>query len=326
MDVLTFVPFLLFLIIFALVVIAVNMGTQFLEAQKKKKVTEMLKTASGEAAQVETKVLMEAEKPVNAVLLVLLSRLNVIRNMETQIQQAGMTTSVYSLLMVMLVAMVIGALLGARFNILMFTGPSAAAGALVGFLLPYVVVRTKRKKRLSAFEEQFPEALDFLARAMRAGHAFSISLEMLSEESPQPLGQEFRKVFNEQNLGLPVETALQNLSARIPLLDVSFFVSAVLLQRETGGNLSEILNKLALIIRERFKLKGAVRAASAHGRITGTILTLMPVALMLGLLSVAPGYLQGMAKDPDGRILIALAIVGVVVGHFTIKKIVNIKV
>ena len=219
-----------------------------------------------------------------------------------------------------------GALLGARLNLLMFRGPSSAATALVAALLPYVYVTVVRKKRLASFEEQFPEALDFLARAMRAGHAFSIALEMLSEESPQPLGQEFRKVFNEHNLGLPIETALQNLSSRVPLLDVSFFVSSVLLQRETGGNLSEILNKLALIIRERFKLKGAVRAASAHGRITGTILTLMPIVLMFGLLVVAPGYLQGMAKDPDGRVLIAICIVAIILGHFLIKKIVNIKV
>jgi tight adherence protein B len=107
---------------------------------------------------------------------------------------------------------------------------------------------------------------------------------------------------------------------------VSFFVSAVLLQRETGGNLAEILNKLAQIIRERFKLKGAVRAASAHGRITGSILTLMPIVLMFGLLVVAPGYLQGMAKDPDGRVMIAVCLVAMVLGHFTIRKIVKIKV
>jgi tight adherence protein B len=237
-----------------------------------------------------------------------------------------MTMPVYSLLIAMVILAVLGALIGPRLNLLMFPWLSSLATALVAASLPYLYVTIVRKKRLAAFEEQFPEALDFLARAMRAGHAFSIALEMLSEESPQPLGQEFRKVFNEHNLGLPIETALQNLSSRVPLLDVSFFVSAVLLQRETGGNLSEILNKLALIIRERFKLKGAVRAASAHGRITGTILTLMPIALMFGLLLVAPGYLQGMAKDPDGRMLIAACIVAIVIGHFLIRKIVNIKV
>ena len=154
---------------------------------------------------------------------------------------------------------------------------------------------------MAAFEEQFPEALEFLSRAMRAGHAFSIALEMLSEESPQPLAGEFRKVFNESNLGLPIDVALRNMTERMPLLDLKFFVAAVLLQRETGGNLAEILTNLAHVIRERFKLKGQVRSASAHGRMTGTILTLMPVVLMFGMLAVAPGYLQGMVADPLGQ-------------------------
>lgn len=317
---------LLFLIIFAIVVIAVNIGSQFMESQKKRKVTEMLQNASGDATPVQTKVLMERETPVNIVLVRFLNRFNFVRRLEIRIQQAGLTMSVYSLLIAMAILLIPGALIGARLNFLMFPVPSMLAGGLVAAMAPYVYVSVVRKKRLAAFEEQFPEALDFLARAMRAGHAFSIALEMLSEESPQPLGQEFRKVFNEHNLGLPIETALQNLSSRVPLLDVSFFVSAVLLQRETGGNLSEILNKLAVIIRERFKLKGAVRAASAHGRITGSILTLMPIVLMFGLMVVAPGYLQGMAKDPDGRILIAVCIVAIITGHFFIRKIVNIKV
>lgn len=321
-------PFILltFLLMFALVVLAVSLGLKFLETQKKKKVAEMLDTATAGPAVIETKVLLEPEKPANVAIQNLLRRFDFVRKMEAHIQQAGMTMNVYSLLLLMVGLLVPGALLGARLNILMYPEPSALAGALVCGSLPYLYVLGARKKRLATFEEQFPEALDFLARAMRAGHAFSIALEMLSEESPQPLGQEFRKVFNEANLGLPIETALQNLANRVPLLDVSFFVSAVLLQRETGGNLAEILNKLALIIRERFKLKGQVKAASAHGRITGTILTLMPVALMFGLLIVAPGYLQGMAADEDGRMLIAVCIVCMVIGHFLIRKIVNIKV
>jgi tight adherence protein B len=149
---------------------------------------------------------------------------------------------------------------------------------------------------------------------------------MLADESPEPLAREFRQVFNEQNLGAPIEHALQNLAVRIPILDVSFFVSAVMLQKETGGNLSEILTKLSYVIRERFKLKGQVRSASAHGRITGSILTIMPIVLMFALLAVAPGYLQGMIKDPDGRLLIVGAIGGQLVGYYFIRRIINIKV
>jgi tight adherence protein B len=161
---------------------------------------------------------------------------------------------------------------------------------------------------------------------MRAGHAFSISLEMVGEEMADPLGQEYRALFNEQNLGAPLDVALRNFGTRVPLLDVRFFTSSVLLQRQTGGNLSEILTRLAYIIRERFRLKGQVKAASAHGRLTATILTLLPVGTMLGLLVVAPGYLQGMAEDSDGKWMIGGAVAAQILGNFFIKKIINIKV
>ena len=127
-------------------------------------------------------------------------------------------------------------------------------------------------------------------------------------------------------LGAPIDIALRNFSTRVPLLDVRFFTSSVLLQKQTGGNLSEILSRLAYVIRERFRLKGQVKAASAHGRLTATILTLLPIATMLCLLFVAPGYLQGMAEDSDGKWLIGGAIVAQILGNFLIKKIINIKV
>jgi tight adherence protein B len=317
---------LTFLFVFGAFALTVAFGWNYLEAQKKKKASRMLQTAVGETRRVETKVLLNSDGDAKATLQQMLSRFNFAKKMEMDIQHAGLTTNVSTMLVQMAVLAVVGALVGAKVNWLMFPGLSAAGLAFLLCIVPYAYVRRKKRKRLGAFEEQFPEALEFLAREMRAGHAFSISLEMLSEESPQPLGNEFRKVFNEHNLGLPIETALCNLTDRIPLLDVRFFVSAVLLQRETGGNLAEILTKLAFVIRERFKLRGQVNAASAHGRITGTILTLMPIVLMFGLLFVAPGYLQSMANDPLGRIMIAAVIVMIVIGHFVIKKIVAIKV
>ena len=217
------------------------------------------------------------------------------------IQQAGLNWTASRLLSAMGLMTIPGAGLG-----LMVGGPS---GCVLGAIWCSRSCRTcscgsKRTKRLDALEEQFPEALDFLARSMRAGHAFSISLEMVGEELPDPLGQEFRTLFNEQNLGAPLDVALRNFTDRVPLLDCRFFTSSVLLQKQTGGNLSEILSRLAYVIRERFRLKGQVKAASAHGRMTATILTLLPVATMLALLFVAPGYLQGMAADPDGKMMI----------------------
>jgi len=314
-----------FILTFAVATGVVLFAFRLFEEQKKKKVTQMLQTAADGQTKVDTKILIETEKGSEA-LAKFMSRFNVGKRMEQTIIQAGMTISLNSLLILMLVMMAAGAFIGGRFNPLVERSLSAlACGLLCGFL-PYMYVKRTRTKRMNAFEEQLPEALEFISRAMRAGHAFGMTLEMLAEESPVPLSQEFRKVYNEHNLGLPIETALQNLTQRVPLLDVSFFVSAVLLQRETGGNLSEILLNLSQVIRERFKLKGAVKAASAHGRITGTILTLMPVALVGGLMFVSPGYLTGMANDPDGKWIIVTSMVFLLLGHFFIRKIVKIKV
>lgn len=314
-----------FLVIFALVLIAVSVGWSFLESQRRKKVVGMLQTVAGQTVVTETTVLKEASEEEDPVTR-LVRRFDITEKIQTQLQQAGLTWTVGRLLMMMAGGALAGGLLGLKFRLLVFASASAIGLALVGAAVPYLYVLRMRSKRLGLFESQFPEALDFLARAMRAGHAFSVSLEMLADESPDPLGREFRQVFNEQNLGAPIEVALQNLVKRIPLLDVSFFVSAVLLQKETGGNLAEILTKLAYVIRERFKLKGQVRAASAHGRLTGIILSIMPIVLMLALMIVAPTYLPSMLRDPDGKYLILGAIMGQVLGYYFIRRIVNIKV
>lgn len=315
-----------FLFIFALVLIAVSVGWSFVEAQRKKKVVGMLQTVAGETVVTETTILKDGRDGDGDPLGRFINKFNVTRKLQALIQQAGLDWTVNRLLILTCVGIVAGALLGLKFKILLFPLASSAGLALLFGSLPYIYVVRKRTKRIGMFEEQFPEALDFLARAMRAGHAFSVSLEMLADESPEPLSREFRQVFNEQNLGAPIEVALQNLAKRVPLLDVSFFVSAVMLQKETGGNLAEILTKLAYVIRERFRLKGQVKAASAHGRITGLVLTIMPIVLMFALLIVAPGYLQGMAKDPDGKWIILGAVIGQFLGYYFIRRIINIKV
>lgn len=193
-------------------------------------------------------------------------------------------------------------------------------------LLPYSYVRRRRTRRFAQFEEQFPEALDFLSRAMLAGHAFSLSLESLADEAAEPLGGEFRQAADEHRLGLPLELALHNLSRRVPLLDVRFFVSAVLLQSHTGGNLSEILNKLGYVIRERFKLKGQVKALSAHGRLTGKVLILMPPIVVALMLVVNREYMVTLVRIPLGRHLIGAAIVMQFLAYLVIRRIINIRV
>lgn len=317
---------LMFAVIFGIALLTMRAGGQYLAAQQKKRVAEVLQGPDKSEVRVETKILREGAETEEPPLVKFLNRFNLIRKVDTELQQSALGVTLPGFLGQTAIAILPGLLIGWKLAVMDEPVLSALTGAVVTGMLPYVRVRKARTKRLKLFETQFPEALDFLARAMRAGHAFSIAIEMLADETPPPLGQEFRKVFNEHNLGLPIETALHNLAERAPLIDVKFFVSSVLLQRETGGNLAEILTKLALVIRERFKVKGQVQAASAHGRITGTILTLMPVALMLGLMVVSPGYLKSMAGDPDGRKLIAGAIIGIILGHFSIRKIIDIKV
>jgi tight adherence protein B len=311
-----------FIVVFALIMIAVSVGLKFLDARRKKQVTDLLTTAAGEQVVTITSLLKEIDPDKPTGFKAILKSMQFSRHAQEQLQQAGLSWTSTQLISAMGLMAIPGLLLG-----FLLSGVLAglAAGAVFS-ILPYVFVRKKRAKRLDKLEEQFPEALDFLARSMRAGHAFSISLEMVGEELPEPLALEFRTLFNEQNLGAPIDIALRNFTNRVPLLDCRFFTSSVLLQKQTGGNLSEILSRLAYVIRERFRLKGQVKAASAHGRLTASILTLLPLGTMFGLLVVAPGYLQGMAADPDGKKMIGAAVVAQILGNFCIKKIIRIKV
>ncbi len=316
-----------FLVLFVVIMIAVTVASKFWDAKRKKQVSSMLKTASGEKG-VEVSIsnlLMEPSEDARSFMERFIDGLDVAQKLQIQMQQAGLDWTPMKFLILAVIFSFIGGLIGLRFPIIGY-GITSVVFGLAFATLPYLYVRRTRTKRLAKLEEQFPEALEFLARSMRAGHAFTISLEMLGEELPEPLGQEFRTLFNEQNLGAALEVALTNLANRVPLLDMRFFASSVLLQKQTGGNLAEILTRLAEVIRERFRLKGQVKAASAHGRLTATILMLMPIFTMFALLVVSPGYLQGMAKDPDGRYLIGFAILGQLLGNYFIRRIINIKV
>jgi len=275
---------------------------------------------------VESRILKDLPGEQGRLLERLLHCFNLAGRAEAALQQAGLDWTLERLLLMMAVMGAAGGAIGTLFLPALTPLWRALGCGLAAAALPYLYVRWQRSKRLDAFEEQLPEALDFLARSMRAGHAFSISLEMMSDEMPDPSGVEFLALFNEQNLGAPMELALRNLTERVPLLDVRFFTSAVMTQRQTGGNLSEILTRLAYVIRERFRLKGQVKAASAHGRMTAGILTAMPIVTMLALMLVAPGYLQSMADIREGRYMIAGCVVAQVIGNLVIRKIIRIKV
>jgi tight adherence protein B len=205
--------------------------------------------------------------------------------------------------------------------------PAIAWAALViGAFIPYAVVSYRRQKRFEKIEELFPEAIDTVARAVRAGHAFTTALEMISNEVSEPLAGEFRKLYEEQKFGMPVRDALMNLTERVPLVDVKFFVTAVMLQRETGGNLAEILDNLSYVIRERFKIQRQVRVHTAQGRLTMALLMAMPPAVVAILAVFSPEFVRPLFYDPIGHTLLVVSLVLQTIGYFVIRKIIKIQV
>jgi tight adherence protein B len=197
---------------------------------------------------------------------------------------------------------------------------------VIGMFLPYSFVSYRRQKRFEKIEELFPEAIDTLARAVRAGHAFTTALEMISNEVAEPLAGEFRKLYEEQKFGMPVRDALMNLTQRVPLVDIKFFVTAVMLQRETGGNLAEILDNLSYVIRERFKIQRQVRVHTAQGRLTMALLMAMPPAVVGIMLIMSPDFVKPLFSDPIGHALLVGSIALQTIGYFVIRKIIRIQV
>jgi tight adherence protein B len=197
---------------------------------------------------------------------------------------------------------------------------------LAGIFSPCLYVMYRRMRRLRAFEKLFPEAIDLLGRAVRAGHAFTTGLEMIAKELPQPVAEEFRVTFEEQNFGLPLKDALFNLAERVPLIDVRFFVIALLIQKDTGGNLAEILDNLSRVIRERFRILGDVRVKTAQGRLTASILIGLPPLMMLMMSLVNPGYIKPLFNDVWGPYVLALGATMQVIGSALLWKIVRIDV
>jgi tight adherence protein B len=320
----TLVAFI-FLLILASLLFSISFGLRFYEKQRRGKLVSMLRTVTENGEEHHVNLLVDQADQKSGV-EELLGSLNVTERLKKLLYESGLDWTLTRLLITICVTFVIGAV-GSMW--IPLAAPPALRALVVGLfmaLMPLFYVMKKRTKRINALEAQLPDALDFLSRSMRAGHAFTISLEMVGEETHEPLGPELRGLFNEQNLGASLERSFLNFARRVPIADVRFFSSAVLLQRQTGGNLSEILNRLSHIIRERFRLKGQVKAVSAHGRLTATILTLLPIATLGGLLLTSPGYLDPMVTDPLGRKIVLAAVVAQFVGNFFIRKIIRIKV
>ena len=192
--------------------------------------------------------------------------------------------------------------------------------------IPFLVVVLKRRRRLHKFEERFPEALDLLGRAVRAGHAFTTGLEMIAKECAEPLAGEFRTAFEEQNFGLPLRDALLNLSERVPLIDVRFFVTALLIQKETGGNLAEILDGLSRVIRDRFRIYREVQVRTAQGRLTAAILIALPIVMAITISLINPNYMKVLFQDPKGPLILGIAAGLQVTGSMILWKIIHFEV
>ena len=239
------------------------------------------------------------------------------------IDQSGMKASISG---VLLVALVLAGVMAFIAMAITHTSVSMPVGGALGFSLPFMVLRFKRTRRLRAFEEAFPEALDLISRALKAGHAFATGLKMVADEMSEPVGPEFRKTFDEQNFGLPLKDALENLTFRVPLLDMRFFATAVLIQRETGGNLSEILENLAHVVRERFKILRQVRVYTAHGRLTGYVLLALPAVLAVALSFINPEHMNLLFRERMGQIMLMVAIGMQFLGFLWIKQVVKIEV
>ena len=239
------------------------------------------------------------------------------------IDQSGLKLSLSG---VLLVAFALAGVLALIAGVIARSRYALPVGAAVGFSLPFVFLSFKRTRRLRTFEEQFPDGLDLISRALKAGHAFATGLKMVADEMPEPVGPEFRKTFDEQNFGLPLKDALDNLTMRVPSLDVRFFATAVLIQRETGGNLSEILENLAHVVRERFKILRQVRVYTAHGRFTGYVLLALPAVLCIALSFINPEHMNLLFRERMGQMMLLGALGLQTAGYVWIKQVIKIEV
>jgi tight adherence protein B len=288
-------------------------------------VRQRLRTARVPRARADGVAIVREEQPLSSIraLDLVLRRLSFLtRPLQQSILQADAKINVGTFL---LASLVLGTGTWALFS---WYTKLRGAGLLLGLgtaAIPFLLLRNRAAKRIAVFEEQFPEAIELISRALRAGHAFTTGLAMVAEEAPQPVAGEFRTLYDQQNFGMPMPDALRAFAARIPLLDARFFATAVLTQRESGGNLAEILDNLGSVIRDRFKVKRQVRIHTAHARATGWVLSALPPALGLALFILNPERMKPMFTDPFGVRLIVGALVLQIVGTIAIRRIVDIE-
>ena len=245
------------------------------------------------------------------------------RNLGQLVEQSGVSITAGGLVLAILFLGLVG------FAIVYTVWTSVILAAVVGVVmayLPWFYVKRKAATRIKRLEEQFPEAIELIARALRAGHAFTTGMGMVGEQMKDPIKTEFRLLHDRQNFGMPLGEAMRDFAARMPLLDARFFVTAVLTQRESGGNLAEVLDGLAAIVRDRFRLRREVRSLSAHGRITGTVLFCLAPAIMGVLFLIAPQHISKLFTDPIGIWMVSICVVLQAIGLYAMRRIIDIEI
>ncbi|HEX8558895.1 MAG TPA: type II secretion system F family protein [Pyrinomonadaceae bacterium] len=319
------IPFLVFIICMFAVFGAYLVATRGTEAKRKRlqqRLSEALlysKRTDDEEIQLARQELMSEIPALSRVLMSVRAATSLRRTLD----QADLHITVSRLLMLSLMAGLLAALAVSMLTIskLLMVGAGAAAAAL-----PFLHIIYKRKKRLNAFLEHLPDALELMSRALQAGHAFAESLHMVSTEMPEPIATEFRKTYEEQNLGLSLKLALENLSERVPIIDLRFCITAIMIQRETGGNLAEILEKVSHTIRERFRILEDLNTLTTSSRMSAWILCGLPVFVALAVTVMNPEYMSVLWTDPRGHNLLFAAGFMQVMGMLIIRKILNIKI
>ena len=314
--------FVVFIMVAALVVGGYAAITLVPGSIERRRLERRLREVGPVADTPETSIVMRRDEGPLPGLDKLLAQIDAGARLSTLLEQAGVRMTPGGFAMTTLI-------FGATAAILawLFVGqPIALVAAPLGGALPTLWLMHRRSSRIKKFEEDFPEALDLLSRAIRAGHAFQTGLGMVADEMRAPVGPEFKKVFEQQNFGLPLREAMGGLAERVPLLDVKFFITAVTIQRESGGNLSEILDNLAHVVRERFKIQRQVRVHSAHGRITGFVLLALPAALAVALSFINADHMKPLFEEQMGRMMLMGVIVMQAFGYVWIRKVIKIEV
>jgi tight adherence protein B len=316
------VAIVVFLVATAVTVAIALSAASIPDALKEQRLEQRLRDVGSVSPEVEAALIREEEAGALPGVHKLIGSTGAGPGLKKLIEQSGvkMSVSTFVLLTVGLGAIGVAALA--------FLAPVltvAPIGLLLG-ALPLMFLLQRRSARIRRFEEQFPEALDLLSRALRAGHAFQTAMGMVADEMVEPVGPEFKKTFDQQNFGLPLKECLVELADRIPLLDVRFFVTAVTIQRETGGNLAEILDNLAHVVRERFKVLRQVRVHTAHGRFTGYVLLALPAVLGIALSMLSPDHMNTLFTEPMGQTMLMGAAVMQAVGYIWIRQIIKIEV